>query len=199
MAGVAALLGGASWTIKAIAILSGGAQPALLFEVAPLAMGLALLGLAALPKVGPFARLSALFAGGLAVAAFATYLVMPAHWMFNLLFLAANLSVVVALWLVGGHVRRRDLLGARSRLPRRIALWTVPAMIAGGLIAEIDDRLLELPILLLGLAWCLLGIVCLGRRNQPPEATPPAGGKPDPQVTRPPARSTSGARPRPRP
>lgn len=188
LAGLLALLGGACWTVKAAAILAGGAQPYGLFEWAPAAMGVALAVLTLTPgwRVGVLGALAAWCAALLGPAAGAAYVAMPEHWLFNGLFFLANLAVVVALYLVGRRVRHQAALGRRSGLPRRIGLWTVPAVLAGGLLAEVQDRLLELPILLLGLAWLTLGVVILGARNRAPEPEAPR------KVTRAPARSTSG-------
>jgi hypothetical protein len=40
---------------------------------------------------------------------------------------------------------------------------TVPALLVGGALAEADERLLEVPLLCLGLAWTSIGLMTLRR------------------------------------
>jgi hypothetical protein len=40
---------------------------------------------------------------------------------------------------------------------------TVPALLVGGVLAEVDERLLEVPLLCLGLVWTSIGIRTLRR------------------------------------
>lgn len=46
-----------------------------------------------------------------------------------------------------------------------IGVAMLPALIAGGLLSEIDERLLELPLICLALAWVVVGLAVL--RAQP--------------------------------
>jgi ABC-type uncharacterized transport system permease subunit len=156
--GLAAVTAGLSWTVKAVAILATGDQPALLFELAPLLMAVAVLvlgqqlppgkaravcvGLAALALVGGVAVL----AGALVPLPTVAYGIAMA---------GANVSILVSLVTAGLSLRRR--LGAQ--LPLVLGLATVPALLLGGLAAELlGERALELPLVALGVAWVVLGL-----------------------------------------
>lgn len=58
------------------------------------------------------------------------------------------------------------LLGVRPA-PAPLTFWTgvgtVPALLVGGVLAEVDERLLEIPLLCLGLAWTSIGLMTLRR------------------------------------
>lgn len=196
LGGVAAVLGGLAWAVKAGSVLAGGAQPRYLAEFAPAAHGLALVAMAWALRCGPVARAVALAAFGTGAMAAWTYAATPEHWLYNLAMFAATVLVVVALVLVGRTVGRRAALGRWSRLPGRIGLSTLPLILAGGLLSSVDERLLELPVLLLGLAWLWLGIVLLlGEVRQGKGQEGDAPDRPKRPVRR--ARQPAGATRRP--
>jgi hypothetical protein len=155
LGGSAAFIGGAMWAVKAMSILLTGVQPPLVFEVA--------LPLFALGLLGPVARLGGrrgpLGTAGLVVAcvavlsgviAFATGL--------NLFVAVAGFGPFLGLVLVGGAVlQAREFPQPWSALPLALGLGGTILIFVGGGLALIDERLLEVPILTIGLAWMLLG------------------------------------------
>ena len=190
-AGVAAVLAGLCWLVKSMAVLAAGTQPGLVFELAPALQTLAVAGLAFAFPAGAVRRTVALLAllAGMATAGLAV--LMPGHVAVNVAILAATLLVLAALFLVGGAVHKQKVLGRWSRLPRRLAFWTVPLVLAGGLLSMVNERLLEVPLLLLGLGWLWLGGLLLAPRLRPPKEKDHDG--PARRPPRPP-RSTSGGR-----
>ncbi len=155
LAGAAALLGGVAWTVKGIAILASGAQPPLLFEVAPALFGtaLALLATDLERRRAPV--------GALGAAAAVAGLVALATEIVGEVWGPAILISSVAL-LVG-----QLLIPPRGSLCHRLAFTigavTLPALALGGLLAERDERLLEVPLVALALMWVWLGIALLER------------------------------------
>lgn len=147
-----AFVGGVLWVIKGSAILLGYPQPAYLFEVAPLLFALVALGLARWMPPGRARNIAVLLAataGVLCLAAVASYLVSG-----EVLGPALGLGVLgltVALAIVGRALRDRSrALGAAAFV---LGAGTVPAVMVGGALATIDERLLEVPIVLLGAMW----------------------------------------------
>ncbi len=69
------------------------------------------------------------------------------------------LSIFVGLVLLGIAVRRADALPGRWRsLPLAIGAGGFPLMIVvGGVLEALSERLLEIPLVVLGLAWIALG------------------------------------------
>ncbi len=162
--GLAAVVAGLCWVVKAGSILVTGIQPPLVFEVAPLLMAAGVLGLARQAPVGRPRRV------GSAVAAVALLASIPEAvselWplpatLAGITLAGSTLLVLAGLVLLGADLRRR--VGAR--LPLALGLATLPAIIAGGLLAMfLGERLLELPLLVLGVAWTTLGVRMLQER-----------------------------------
>ena len=74
----------------------------------------------------------------------------------------AMASVVVGLIVIGVDTRRAPTpVGTAGKLALAIGLATIPAVLLGGLLAMINERLLEVPILLLACMWGWLGSVML--------------------------------------
>jgi hypothetical protein len=159
LGGVAALLGGLAWTVKGIVILVGGDQPPLLFECAPMLFGIGLLGVAyftmppsrrrkaplALAAVSALAGLAALvsdLAGEVAGVALAI----------------SSITLLIGLLTLPRHGRWP------APLAWRIGVAMVPALVVGGILSELDERLLEIPLICLGLAWMLVGWAVLRPR-----------------------------------
>ena len=183
--GIAATLGGAMWVGKGGAILAGRGQPPVAFEAAPALFALGLLALHAaargrperLERIGAwFAYVAALLAAVTAVAALVAWKGdMPA--LFDGTMGVATLCILVALVALGVVVRRAAILGRRwSTLPLALGVLFVPLLLVGGLLAAADERLLEIPIVLLGLAWILLGYAIATRLRPPATLTLPAAG-----------------------
>lgn len=163
----AAAVGGALWVGKAGAILAGRQQPDHLFETAPVAFALVALVLSL--EIRPAAARRVPLA--LAVVALLSS-VLAAGWdLVTGEVLGPALMLGVLTMLVGLGLAGRRARGGRygDRVPRwavGIAVATVPLVVAGGVLAmRTTERALEVPILLLGLAWlALAGIVLQDRR-----------------------------------
>lgn len=162
--GIAAVAAGLCWAVKAVAILATGQQPALLFELAPLLMAFSILALGRqMPPGKPrivcaAVAVAALLAGSAVLAGH----VMPLPAVADGIAMAgANLLILVGLVTAGLSLRRR----LRAHLPLWLGLITVPALLIGGLAAELlGERALEAPLAALGVAWIALGIQLLRGR-----------------------------------
>jgi ABC-type uncharacterized transport system permease subunit len=149
---------GLCWTVKAVTILATGQQPALLFELAPLLMAFAVLVLGRQLPPGKPRNVCAVVATAALLAGVAVLVgqVMPLPTVaYGIAMAGANLLILVGLVTAGLSLRRR--LGAH--LPLVLGLVTVPALLIGGLAAElIGERALEVPLVALGVAWIALGV-----------------------------------------
>lgn len=160
---VAAAAGGASWTVKALAILATGRQPPLLFEIAPLffAGGLIGLRLVAAAHAGRAGRIGGWIASVALLLAVADLLVpqgATSEETFSPLTFLTFLLVLLALVLLGVPTWRRMLLERPAhRLPLLLGALTFPAVAVGGALATFDERLLEVPLAILGLVWLWFG------------------------------------------
>ena len=166
--GWAAAAGGAMWMAKGTAILITGAQPPLLFELALLLFPVGLLGLYArlgghhgrLRSAGGAVSLVALVAGAIyagvsAVDPDATGVV-P-----GVAIAGSALGTVVGLVLLGLVTRQTNAFPPPwTRLPLRLGLATpVLLSVVGGMLSEINERLLEVPLVLVAIAWVKLGLL----------------------------------------
>lgn len=160
------------WVVKGGAILLGRHQPPVVFEAAPAFFALGLLALHALVYDrgerlrrigGAFAYVAALLAGITAVAALAAWEEdMPA--LFNGTMGLAVLCLLVALVALGLVLRRAAIMARPwDTLPLALGTLFVPLLLLGGLLSAADERLLEIPIVILGLAWILLGSAIAAR------------------------------------
>lgn len=163
-AGLAAGVGGGLWVAKATAILVTGEQPEYIFEVAPLFLALGLVGLHARVRGrgGRPARVGGMLAWagvalGATTAAVSVATTDGEAFPLDFTFPLTMLSVLGALVLLGIAVRRADALPGRWRsLPLAIVAGVIPFMIVGGVLETISERLLEIPLVLFGLAWIAL-------------------------------------------
>lgn len=166
--GWAAAVGGAMWAAKGLAILVTGSQPPLLFEVPLLLFPVGLLGLHARLR-GQTGRLLA--AGGvvsaIALVAGAAAVVMltidpDADGVVPGVAIAGSaLGTVAGLVLLGLVARRAEIFRPPwHRLPLLIGL-SIPILltVVGGALAAIDERLLEVPLVLVAAAWVRLGVL----------------------------------------
>ncbi len=162
--GLAMTLGGLFWVLKAGAILLVDYQPPLIFEVAPLLIALGLLDLyrQVAPHAGPIGT------SGMVVAALAfiarlaasVYATLPGAristgedfvFPYSLLVLVGTLGIFVSLILLGiAALRTRGLPPPWHIVPLGVGLLAVP-VVGTGLLH------IELPILLIGGLWMLLG------------------------------------------
>jgi hypothetical protein len=170
---VAAVVAGACWVVKAAGILLTGEQPPILFEAGYVLFPVALVGLYA--TMGRRGGRLALCGLVLAVTTEVSAVVVgfgvlfgPDDWMpsedtvtvLTPFFVLAGVGTFAALLLLGLAVRRtRALAGRWQILPLALAVSAVPLMVIGGALEVVNERLLEVPILLLGVAWIGLGVV----------------------------------------
>lgn len=159
IAGATLLVGGTLIAIKCIAILLTGDQPPVLFEVSPLFLGFGMLLAASALELDRLRRRAVQVLGVVAVVAGAvsgvTELVGsvfdPA---IGIASLAAILAAVVGGWRPHGDVRKRALL--------LVGLVVIPALVVGGVLSELNERLLEIGLLGYAGVWALAGIRMLG-------------------------------------
>ena len=150
-AAVAAVVGGVAWVVKGGAILAGLDQPPLLLDVGVAAFPVALVCVAASAHRPASLALGvvALVSGWLALA---TEVAGRGQ---GPTILVSSLALVLGLALLGGE-------GPEQRAARAIGLATVPVLLLGGLLTLVDERLIEVPTVVLGLAWLLLGLGLAG-------------------------------------
>jgi len=170
-AAIAAGIGGCAWVFKAGVTLATGDEPPVAFT-AGLFFPFALLGLRSRmgPTGGRAARvggaLAALAAGCVVLALLVRLVggqrVEPSEDEVTLLtpfITIAGLATVLALIVLGIAVRRtRALAPGYASLPLAMGISVVPLMAVGTALESISERLLEIPVALLGLGWIVLGI-----------------------------------------
>lgn len=170
---VASVTAGACWVVKAVGILATGEQPPIVFELALVLFPVALVGLFA--TLGRRGGRLATWGLVLAVTAVVSAVVMglglllgPEDWMpadgtvtvLTPFIALTGFGTIVALLLLGLAVIRTKALSGRWRtLPLGLAVSYVPLMALGGALEAVNERLLEVPVLLLGVAWIALGAV----------------------------------------
>ena len=153
--GLAAIAGGVLWVVKGVGILLTGEQLPLVFEAAMLLFALGLLGLNA--RLG--GRASSLEKAGALVAYVSVVSAVVGIVAPLTPFIAvAGFGPLLGLVLLGiATLQTRIFPPPWSILPLVMGLGTPILILAGGLLATINERLLEIPIVLVGLAWMLLG------------------------------------------
>ena len=161
--GVAGLAGGLAWVIKGVAILAADDQPPLTFGVALPLFGLSLVGVAHL-ALRQVRRTVVVALAWLAVAAGLVAL------MSELLDKGWDTSIAASsLALLIGQLTLTRSGPAPAPLTFWIGVGTLPALAVGGALAEIDERLLEIPLVCVGLAWMRVGWVTLRNRDLVPD------------------------------
>lgn len=169
LGGVAAMLGGAMWVVKGGLIMLGGPDPDL-FIPAQLFFALGLLGLHTrlAERGGRLGRIG----GFLAYAAVALSMVNTPYsvffaedgpqtpFPFNVTYFSASLAIFIGLVVLGVAVSRAGVLPGRWRtLPLILGL---SALLPVWILAFIH---LEVPVVVLGAAWMLLGYVLWSERG----------------------------------
>jgi hypothetical protein len=181
LAAPAAVTGGAAWAVKAVVTLATGDEPPGAFAVGLALLPFALLGLWWLVR-GSNTR-AARIGGALSAAAAASVVVaivvrvvggadveggegeVTALTPFVAM---AGFGTVAALVALGLVARRTAALGrSLSSLPLAMGLAALPLLLAGGALETLDERLLEVPIALLGIGWIGLGAAMWSAAEQP--------------------------------
>lgn len=157
--GVAAVVGGLLWVVKGGGILLTGVQLPAVFEAATLLCAVGVLGLRARlgERAGPLGKAGALVASVAVVSAGVAVVVPLAPFI-----AVAGFGPFLGLVLLGSDVRRAGIFPPPwHALPLAIGLGGPLAILSGGVLALFGERLLEVPIVLIGLAWTLLGYAVL--------------------------------------
>lgn len=181
LAAAAAVAGGGAWAVKAAVTLATGDEPPVAFGIGLALLPFALLGLWSL--VGASKMRAGRIGGALAAVAAASVVaavvvrvaggadVEGGEGEVTVLtpFVAmAGFGTVAALVALGLAVRRTAALGrGRSSLPLALGLAALPLLMVGGALETLDERLLELPIALLGIGWIGLGAAMWSAAGQP--------------------------------
>ena len=182
--GLAAMLGGVMWVFKSGAIMLTGEQPPVVFEAALPLFAAGLVGLHARlggrgGRLGKTGLLLANAALASALVALVGLTLVPAGWVPNedsvtLLtpfIVLAGFGPFVGLVLLGIVTLRVKAMPAPwSALPLVMGAGAVPLMLVGGILELVNERLFELPIVLLGFAWVLLGYSILVNKGATVEA-----------------------------
>jgi hypothetical protein len=162
-------VGGACWVIKGMAILISGDQPPFLFEIAPVFFLIGLWGLRLRlgHRGGRMATVGIAALGLAVVLGIATWLLSVAaedsrttgsQEEFQPTLLLAFLALLTGLVLLGIVTRRTRALGDRwSNLPLALVVAAPLVAIVGGALEAINERLLEIPLVLYGFGWMGLG------------------------------------------
>lgn len=171
-------MGGACWVIKGMAILVSGDQPPFLFEIAPVFLLAGLLGLRARlgAKGGRMATAGVVALGLAALLGLATWLLSVAaddfrttgsEEEFQPTLLLAFIALLTGLVLLGLVTRRTQALGDRwSILPLALVIAAPVIGIVGGALETINERLLEIPLVLYGFGWMGLGYALISTERQ---------------------------------
>lgn len=181
---VSAMAGGLAWIVKGGMILSVGVQPPLLFEIAPALFAVGLLAVSRrLTSHGRMKKAGAVLAAFALIAGIVSLVAPADDGEFSPALLVSSIALVAGLMLLGVPARRESLFGpgAASSLPLYLGLGTIPALMVGGGLAAIHERLLEIPVVFLGVLWAYLGVRlwAVAIPELPNEA---AGGQAEPAV-----------------
>jgi hypothetical protein len=169
--GWAAVIGGAMWSVKAGTILLGGEQPDYLFELAPLAFGIALLAphtllngrggkLASAGQIVAVATILATIGNGFEEA-LADEEWIPA--LSSFVDVISGLGPIVGLVLLG-LASRDTMTGWRFGPLKLAAIYPLAVMLLVPFAPFVDfdgatgDRLIEFPILEIGVGWIVFGV-----------------------------------------
>ncbi len=162
------MVGGLLWIVKGGTILLAGQQPPVVFGAALPLFAVGLLGLYARlgGRAGPLGKAGVLVACG-ALAAATIVLVAP----LAPFYVVAGFGPFLGLVLLGSAALQARVFPAPwSALPLAMGLGGPLLVLAGGALALMNERLLEIPIVLVGLAWMLLGYSVLVVKGAPVQA-----------------------------
>lgn len=174
---ISSMLGGLFWAMKATGLMIARYQPPVVYEIAPIFFAFAVIGLHATlgASRSRLARAGLVLAGiaelCAVVAALGQFLG-PADWIptgdtvtvLTPFITLSMLGSVVGLLLVGIVVRRSAALPGRwAGYPLSLAISVIPLIASSAVFQAINPRLFELPTLVVGLGWIVLGAVMLRR------------------------------------
>ena len=168
--GISALIGAALYVYKSVAILATGDQPEHVFQIAPFFLGLATITLLyALIDELRRPRWLLLILGWLAVSAGAVAAISDFAGkeddFGDLGYLVNFLSTIILFFLISGEIRQKQLLPKWSFAPRLLA-WVMVLLIPVGAVLEgINERLLEVSLLVLAGVWMMIGLASLSPRR----------------------------------
>ena len=168
---MAGALGGTAWTVKATVTLVTGDEPPAMFAIGFALFPFALLGLWSLvhKAEGRAPAVGGILASAAAVSVVLAVLVRAAGGaavepsddevtMLTPFIVIGGFGAFAALLALGLAARRaRALAAPYISLPWAMGLAVIPLLIVGGALETVDERLLELPIVLIGLGWIALG------------------------------------------
>ncbi len=161
------------WAYKGVVILVTDDQPDYWFELALVWFGVSILLLAsALRRQVRRSRLVTIlgWVSGVAgsVASLAYWLDGDDEGLFGPAAFVMMLSTIVLLFLVGGEVHKRRLLGKYDFGPRLLAWLYVGAIPVGGVLSGLfDERYLEVGLLAVVAGWVIVGLGALGAPKEP--------------------------------
>lgn len=161
--GVAAVIGGLMWVVKGMSILLTGDQPPVVFGAAMLFFAVGLLGLGARlgERRGPLGKAGVVVAYIVVVSAVVAFAAELTPFI-----AVAGFGPFIGLVLLGSATSRAGIFPSPwSALPLAMGLGGPLLILAGGGLALINERLLEVPIVLIGCAWMLLGYSVLAVKN----------------------------------
>ena len=162
-AGAAAFVCGALWVSKSAAILLTGHQPDHAFELAIACFGVAAFGLAE-ASAGERSRSHRTLLRSMGAMAVVTGVVASASYLvqgtgdglFGPATLLTIASAIVISLLTGRRLVHAEGLGPWRRVPSMLGWGLVLSVPAGAGLSSVDERLLEVPLLVVGVLWCLL-------------------------------------------
>ena len=155
LGGLAAMVGGLMWVVKGGAILLTGQQPPVVFQAALPLFAVGLLGLHARldGRGGPLGKAGVLVAYAALASAVIVFVTPLASF-----YAVAGFGPFLGLVLMGSAtLQARVFPSPWSALPLVMGLGGPLLILAGGALTLISERLLEISIVLVGLAWILLG------------------------------------------
>ncbi|HVE98360.1 MAG TPA: hypothetical protein VNA12_04195 [Mycobacteriales bacterium] len=173
LGGAAAAIGGLCYVVKGGVILATGHQPPVLFEIAPifLAVGLRALYLRlrdAGRGEGIAGPLTASVLGAATIATVGGLATREDTVTVGVALALCSLGLVVGLVVLGRTARHLpELPRVRRVVPFALGLATIPLIMVGGALESLGERLLEIPLILIGVGWTAVGWLVVAPSRHP--------------------------------